>query len=73
MKFCRSCQTQKPTDCFTRSKRHCDQCAQRSAEQRRQYLANWRRQHGVEAQRRWRRRNPEYDKQYYRRKKERQA
>ena len=71
MKFCRSCQTRKLLDCFTLGKRHCDQCVQRSAAERRQYLAAWRRQHGTEAQRRWRARNPDYDKEYYRRKKER--
>lgn len=69
MKYCRSCQIRKPINSFLLGKRHCDQCVQRSVEQRRQYLAAWRRQHGTEAQRRWRARNPDYDKQYRQRKK----
>ena len=73
MKFCRSCQARKPLDGFALGKRHCDQCVQRSAEQRRQYLAAWRKAKGAQAQREWRKRHPDYDKEYYRRKKERQV
>ncbi len=71
MKYCRSCQTRKPTGSFLLNKRRCDQCVQRSVERRRQYLAAWRKANGAATQRAWRKRNPEYDKEYYRRKKER--
>lgn len=74
MKYCKGCRTRKAYSHFAPHARLCIECQAARAEQRRQYLANWRRQHGAEAQRRWRKKNPGYDKDYYcRRKKERGA
>lgn len=72
MKYCKGCRTRKDYTHFAPNARLCTECRAKRDEARRRYLANWRRQHGAAAQRRWRRRNPSYDKQYYRRKKERQ-
>lgn len=72
MKYCRSCQTKKPVDSFSPHARLCADCQAKRTDERRQYLAAWRKVNGAAAQREWRKRNPGYDKEYYRRKKERQ-
>ena len=77
MKYCKGCKTRKDYTHFAptgaQGARLCTDCQAKRAEQRRQYLAAWRKTKGAQAQREWRKRNPGYDKEYYRRKKERQA
>jgi hypothetical protein len=70
MKYCKGCRTRKDYSHFAPSARICADCRARRAAERRHYLANWRQANGAQAQRRWRERNPEYDREYYRRKKE---
>lgn len=72
MKYCKGCRTRKEYSHFGPGARLCTACQAARTEQRRQYLAAWRKANGAAAQRDWRKRNPEYDKEYYRRKKERQ-
>lgn len=73
MKYCKGCRTRKDYTHFSPNARLCADCRTEKAEERRQYLAAWRKANGAATQRAWRKRNPEYDKEYYRRKKERQA
>jgi len=69
MKYCKGCKTRKDYSHFSTAARLCTDCQAKRAEQRRQYLAAWRKAKGALAQREWRKRNPAYDKEYYRRKK----
>lgn len=73
MKYCKGCRTRKEYSHFARHARLCADCQAKRTAERRQYLAAWRKTKGAAAQREWRKRNPGYDKEYYRRKKERQV
>lgn len=73
MKYCKGCKIRKDYSHFAPNARLCADCRAKRADERRQYLAAWRKAKGAQAQREWRKKNPGYDKEYYRRKKERQS
>lgn len=68
-RICRQCRQLKPVEEFTKG-RLCDFCREISRAYRAVYLAEWRKKKGARSSREWRRRNPEYERERYRRGKE---
>lgn len=68
-RICRQCRQLKPVEAFTKG-RTCDLCREIGRAYRAVYLATWRATNGARSSREWRRRNPEYERERYRRGKE---
>jgi len=64
-KVCVSCKTAKDRSCFQPGKRQCEACAVLSRQIDQKQRAAWHAQYAAAAQRAWRARNPDYDRQYY--------
>lgn len=65
-RICRHCRQLKPVEAFSRG-RVCDPCREVSKAYRAVYLTTWRAANGARSSREWRKRNPEYEKERYRR------
>lgn len=65
-RMCRHCRQLLPVEAFSRG-RVCDSCRAISAAYRATYLATWRATNGAQSSREWRKRNPEYERERYRR------
>ena len=65
-RICRQCRQLKPVEAFSRG-RVCGLCREVSAAYRAVYLATWRAANGARSSAAWRRRNPEYERERYRR------
>lgn len=68
-RICRQCRQLKPVEAFTKG-RTCDLCREIDQTYQTVYLATWRATNGARSSREWRRRNPEYERERYRRGKE---
>lgn len=67
--ICRHCRHLLPVEAFSRG-RVCDSCREVSRVYRAVYLATWRAANGARSSAAWRRRNPDYERERYRRGKE---
>lgn len=65
-KRCNGCRQLKPVEAFTKG-RTCDLCREVSEAYRAVYLATWRAANGARSSAAWRKRNPEYERERYRR------
>lgn len=65
-RVCRQCRQLKPVEAFSRS-RTCDLCREIGKAYRAVYLAQWRAANGARSSAKWRKRNPEYERERYRR------
>lgn len=65
-KVCRKCRKLKPPEEFSRG-RMCDPCRRISRVLRAAYLEEWRKVNGAYSSAKWRRQNPDYDREYNRR------
>lgn len=65
-RICRHCRQLLPVEVFSRG-RVCDLCRAVSEAYRAAYLANWRKANGAQSSAAWRKRNPNYEKERYRR------
>lgn len=68
-RICHQCRRLKPVEAFTKG-RVCDSCREVSKAYRAVYLATWRAANGARSSAAWRKRNPEYERERYRRGKE---
>lgn len=68
-RICRQCRQLKPVEAFAEG-RTCDLCREVNVAYRAVYLAQWRATKGALSSREWRARNPEYERERYRRGKE---